>query len=815
MLSVSVRMWRRSLLLTLQFSATIAVGIGATSALVSLLLALGYEPLPYRDPRRLVAVWERAEPGAQVLGISGPDLADLADGTGSIFATFGGFVVPQLWVLDARGVVQIRGCYIHASVLSDLGLHPVLGEEVRLDDQPLATTDVVTPAWLGYEFWHSRYGGSSSVIGSTIRIAARATGEGKRVRITGVLPRRASIPLPFVENATDIWYILERDTGSRPRNAPSFLGLGRLRPGVTVAEAEAALAVVADRLGRRYSSDKGKRPVVQSLEAIAHGPARQTMGLLVLGVGLVFLVACVNLAILMGVEGRRRQREIAIRAALGASRWLLWREVASGKCLLALLSLALGVAFAAAMLRVLAWLVPSAGLGPGLDNAPPLNIVVLLGFAAFVLVATLVWSALLVAAVTTDGPGASRVLSTNGGPGYTGLGDSSPQAGRWRLILPAVQAGTGICLLAAAAMTVSSYAARSTANLGPAPRHTALLSLSLRANLLDTDAKTLDFDRQVLSGLDRLPGTEAVALVDVFPPPGSPVPFRILDDAVGVQRAATYAVSVSTGYFRTLGIPILYGRGFDDTDDLHGEKVAIISLEMAQKNWTSPRDAVGAHINYGSRFQRRYRIVGVAANFTGYWSQKPSPMVYLPEAQSANGGAEVILRTTASVDSVAVLARQLFDKNDIPAVITEASSMQARWQATLTRPLARMAGMLLIGLLGLALSVQGVYAVAAGTVASRSHELAVCSALGALPGQMAWKVTRGLILAVMFGATLGAGVTFALRPLLQQWLGGTAAMQFEAIAAAVVLLALAAAAGCWFPARAAMRTDPVKLLRQG
>ena len=819
MVRISVRMWRRSPLLTAQFSGTIAIGMGAATALVSLLLALGYQPLPYRDPGPLVAVWERPESGDQIIGISGPDLADFGDATHSIFATFGGFMPIPLWVLDARGATRIRTCHIHASVFSNLGIRPVLGREVRPDDEPMGLTPqagAVPPAWISYEFWQSRYGGSPSVIGTTIGLGPSATGEYQRpVRILGVLPRRVSLPLPFTKDATDVWYILERDSAGRPRQDPSFFGLGRLRPGISVVQAEAALAVVAERLGQRYSFDRRKRPVVQSLEAIAQGPVRETMGLLVLGVALVFLVGCVNLAILMGAEGRRRWREIAIRAALGASRWRLWREVASEKCLLALISLGLGVAFAHALLRVLAWLVPTAGLGPPLEQPPPLNVAILFGFAAFALAAALVWSALLVAAATTDGPGASRALSRSGGPGYTGISDRSPRAGRWWLILPAAQAGAGICLLAAAALTVGAYATRSAANLGPAPRRTVLLSLDTRASVLVTDAQTLDFDRQVLSQLERMPGTEAIALVDVFPPPGSPVPFLKQGDAANVQRAATSPISVSPSYFRTLGIPILYGRGFDNTDNIHGEKVAIISLDMAQKNWTSPKDAVGSLINFGSRFQNRLRIAGVAANFTGYWSQKPFPMVYLPEAQSANGYGEVILRTTASADSVAALARQLFDGITIPAVIADVSTMQARWQSTLTRPLARMAGMLLIGLLGLALCVQGVYAVAAGTVAARSHELAVCSALGALPSQMAWKVTHGLVLAVKAGAALGVGAALGLRPLLEQWLGATAAWQLPAIAAAVVLLAIAAAAGCWFPARAAMRMDPAELLRQG
>jgi putative ABC transport system permease protein len=635
-----------------------------------------------------------------------------------------------------------------------------------------------------------------------------------RVRIEGVLPRRVSIPLPFTENSADLWYILERNSAARDRQAASFFGLGRLRPGISVAQAEAALAVVTEHLGQRYTFDRRKRPVVLSLEAIAQGPVRQTMGLLVLGVGLVFLVGCVNLAILMGAEGRRRWREIAIRATLGASRSRLWCEAASEKCLLTLLSLGLGMAFAPALLRVLAWLVPTAGLGPPLLDPPPLNLAVLLGFAAFALALALVWSALLVSAATAGGPRASRALSTSGGPGYTGLSDRSPRAARWWLILPAAQAGTGICLLAAAAMTAGAYATHSSANLGSDPRHTVLMSLSGFDSVLD-DTQTLELDRQVLSRLQRLPGTQAIALADYFPPVGSPIPFLKQGDAVGIQRSATYPISVSPGYFRTLGIPILYGRGFDDGDNMHGEKVAIISLDMAEKNWTSPKQAVGSQIDYGSKFQNHYKIAGVAANFTGYWSEKPFPMVYLPEAQSANGCGTVILRTTASTRTVAALAPHALAGMANPQTITDVTTMQSRWQSTLTRPLARLAGMLLIGLLGLALCVQGVYAVAAGTVAARSHELAVRCALGAPPSQMAWNITRGLVLAVTAGATLGVGAALALRPLLEQWLGATAAWQMPSIAAAVVLLAIAAAAGCWFPARAAIRTDPVELLRQG
>jgi len=808
-----LRSWRRSPLLTAQFSLTIAVGMGAASALTSLMLAFGYQLQPFRDPARLVAVWERAESGSQPLGVSGPDLADFADATHNIFDSLGAFTFPTVWLLDSKGATEILAYYIQASAFSDLGIRPILGRGVRPDDEPLVVgSSGAAPAWISYKLWQKRYGGSPSVIGATIGIASSAAGLNQKVaQIAGVLPPDVSIPLPFMQDPEDVWYLAPRDLSTRSRESGVFFGLGRLRSGASATQAQEALATVAKRLGQRYSFDRGRLPVVQGLEEIAQGPARQTMGLLVLGVGLVFLSGCVNLAILMGAEGRQRRREFAIRAVLGADRGRLWREAAAEKCLLTLLSLALGVAFASALLRLLTQLVPAAGLGPSLPHPPPLNLAVLLGFGTFALAAALIWSALLVVAAN---PGSSRAMTAAGsGLGYTGLINPSPRTGRWRLILLAAQAGTGICLLAAATLTAKTYATLSVANLGLAPRRTVLLSVSQRDNFVPTDAQVADFDQQVLSRLERLPGTQAIALASRFPPQGSPASFAKQGDATGTEREATSPMSVSPGYFRTLGIPILFGRGFDDADSSGSEPVAIISLDMSEQNWTSPTQAVGSQIAFGTK--THYRVVGVAADFTGFWSQKAVPTIYLPLAQSAYRlGGDVILRT-ASPHTIEALAPQALAGMAVPATVSDVSTIEARWQEMLTRPLARMAGMLMLALLGLGLSIQGVYAVAAATVSARRQELAVRSALGALPNRLVWNLTRELLLAVIVGAGFGVIAAVALRPILAHWLGPAAIWQTEPIAAAVVLLALAGAAGCYFPTRAATRANLAELLRQG
>ncbi len=809
-----LRTWRRSRLLTAQFVITIAVGMGAVVALVSLMLALGYQPLPYRDPGRLLAVWEHDESGA-VRAISGPDVADFVAASHNIFASLGAFTVSQTWLSDRRGGTRVHTCYIQASVLSDLGIHPILGRAVRTDEIPFGGS-AASPVWISQKFWQSRFGGDPSVIGATVNISSGATALHRdNVQIAGVFPPRVSLQLPFLANDADLWYLIPPDISDRNRRGSIFFMLGRLRSGVTAAQANAELTGAAGRLAERFVFERGKRPQVESLESIALGPVRQTMGLLSLGVGLVFLVGLLNLAILMRVEGTRRQREIAVRAVLGASRRRLWMEVAAEKSLLTLIAVGLGVAVSSSLVRVLTQLVPAAGLGAPLDGPPPLNVGLLLAFGGFVWLVALIWSALLV--TVADGRGSSTMLMTaGGGPGYTGFSNSNSKTGSWRLILLTAQAGIGICLLATAALTAEMYGKLSVANLGPDPRHTVSFYFNPPDGLTVPDSEAPEYNRQVLSRLDRMPGTRIAALADMFPPFGEPAFFAKPGDPPGTERPATApAVSVSPGYFQALGIPILFGRAFTDSDDRNSEPVAIISLGMAAQNWDSPEQALGSRFAFGPSYKQSYTIVGVSADFTGYWSQSPVPTVYRPIAQSGEWSTAVIMRTSASPATVAALAPQAFAGMPIPTTIANVATMQSRWQATMTRPFARMAGMMMLALLGLALSAQGVYAVAAGTVSSRRRELAVRCALGADAGRLAWNVTRGVLVAVICGSGLGLAMTLELQPLMQRWLGPAAAWQAKPIAVASVLLALAALGGCYFPARSATRANPAEVLREG
>jgi hypothetical protein len=233
--------------------------------LASITLTFGQQVLPYRDPGKLVAIWERNDP-AQVGGISGPDIEEFRLATSKLFSSFGGFTIQYQWLVDKQGAVEIRTCPIQASVLDDLGMRPVLGRTVRSDDKTLSD-GATPPVWISAEFWQSHYAKSESTIGSIVTMAASGTGRsGRLVQIVGVLPPSASVPLPFTDNHTDLWFLLPKDVSSRPRKSTVFLGLGRLRPGVTKEEAETALQALTEPFWKRYIFERRRHTVVSGLE---------------------------------------------------------------------------------------------------------------------------------------------------------------------------------------------------------------------------------------------------------------------------------------------------------------------------------------------------------------------------------------------------------------------------------------------------------------------------------------------------------------------------------------------------------------------
>jgi len=801
-----LRRWRRNPLLAAHHLTTISLGLAAITAVASVMVAMAFQPLPFRDFAHLVQVWHRVDSGAPMEGLSGNDLVEIQEGAKDVFSSFGGYLNMLLWARDeGRSSGPLRALRMDENAFRALDLTPVLGRPVDARTSPPGAA-----VWIGYSLWQSRYGGRASVIGEKIRLAWNEAGRNEtQAEIAGVMPPdiRVPFPTPFFDRPIDVWSVLPDETKLQFANNRSLLALGRLQPGRTIAEARAALTVLADR--RTQASGRRHRPVVQSFDEIASGPARRTMGILVLGVGLVVLLAFINLASLTVAEGSRRRVELSIRISLGASRWQLWRDVAAEHVALTACALGLGVPFAWIMLRWLTRLSSTAELGPALQQAPTLNFYVIVGFGACALIASLVWATLIVGRVNAEDASAYRSSGDLSGAGRLSTADR--QAKLLRLSALSIQACLGIALMVLAVSMATVYVRLTAVNLGPVPDRTMFFSVRPASGPTLTSAQAADLTVQVRSLVQSLPGVQAIAVADMFPPRGSAMSFWKPGDAPSSPRATTYPLTVSHDYFGTLGIPILFGRAFDDSDRMAGKPVAVIDLEMARRNWTSPAEAVNETIQIGT--WGSYEIIGVAGSFGGYWSQVPTPTVYVSQHQAPRTSNVVIVRADSPAPVIAERARQALTRTPIRVEASVPTTLQAEWQATATRPRARMVGMLLLALIGLALGAQGVYALAASNVAARRQELAIRTALGASPATIIWLVLRPLMLAVTIGSAIGVAGIVSVPRLAPQWVAAAVSEPGAPIAMALAGLLLTAVVGGLIPARAAARATSAAWLR--
>jgi predicted permease len=800
-----LRRWRRHPLLAAHHLATISIGMAAVTAVVSLMLAIAFRPLPFRDSAQLIEVWNRVQSGTPVESLSGAELTEIHDQAKDMFASVGGFTPLSMWLLDdQRGSAPVRIVRVEETGFRALDLTPVLGRSVAGN---AANPAGLGPVWISYELWQTRYGGSPAVIGASIRIAQNEVGLFEApAEVAGVLPRGVRIPSPGVDRPVDLWAILPDDFKLRAAKVRAFFALGRLRPDRTLAEVQAALTVVADRRPRLI--DRNYRPVVQGFEEIAYGPVRRTIGVVAVGVGLVLLLAFANLASLTVAEGSRRRLELSLRAALGATRWQLWRGLVAEHVTLTACGLGLGLPLALVTLGGLTRLVTLADIGPPLAEPPALNMFVMLGFAAWAVVATLVWATLIVRGAQADHPEGN--LSPGHLSGVTRL-SSDRRAGFWRLSVLSGQACLGLALMVLAVSMARTYMQITAVNLGPAPDRTTFFRVSPTAGGAPSDAQAADFTSQVRSLARSLPNVQTMATTDSFPPYGSVVSFSKPGDAAESSRQTTSPLSVSHDYFSTLGIPILHGRGFDHTDRYAGKPVAVIDREMARLNWASPEEAVAAQIKIGARGP--YEVIGVVDSFGGYWAQSPVPTVYLSQDQQPSRANVVILRTTSTAPNIAELARQVFSNLPVGVEISASTTLQAGWQSTSTGPRARMIGMLLLALIGVALAAQGVYALAASNVATRRQELAIRTALGASGTALVWLVLRQMIVAVVIGLSIGVMAVLAVHRLAPHWISVALNDPAAPIALGSTVLLLTAVLGGLVPARSATRPTSVAWLR--
>ncbi|HVS66550.1 MAG TPA: ABC transporter permease [Thermoanaerobaculia bacterium] len=808
---------------------TLALGIGANAAIFSVVDAVLLTPLPYPDPDELVRVWsDHADEGIERAGVSTGDVVEWRRRS-SLFDGSSVFEGIAAWYVMGRTLTSVGAAtaseealqpaeIVNVAQVSEdffpvLRTAPLLGRTFTREETAAATFNSAAAhsgadpvAVLSHRAWVRRFGRDPAVLERTFVL------DRQRWRIAGVMPPGFDFPHPDAE----MWIPWSFE-GDRPHDQRYASAIARLEPGVTPDRAEAQLDGVAVALGEELpSSNEGWGVALEPLHEERVGGARATLLVLLGAVTVVLLVACSNLACLQLARIGERQREMALRLALGASRLRVARQLVVENLLLALAGGAAALLVAYAAIRLLA-LAGAAFLGP--DAIPRLGEAELdlrvVAVAAAVSLAVGVFLGL-----APLGAGARRDLAMALSEASGRSAGSAPRWERLRGFLVVAELALAVVLLASAGLLVRSYLRLDRVDLGFQPDRVAVLPIALDNHEYDSGAKSRAYYRELLGTLSAVPGVVSVGAVTALPtsPIGPDFDRPIWAEGEppppgGARRAD---VRIATpGYFETLGIPVRSGRPFDRRDAHEAPAVLVVNERLAGEVWPG-EEAVGKRlvVDYGSAGVYPYEIVGVVGDvrFDGMRSE-PRPEVFFPHAQRSYLIMNVVVRTAG--DPQALLS-------DLRRAVLEVDPMQPAYgveplaalvAATIARD--RFAAALIgsFGVVALLLALVGILGVLSYQVTRRAGEVGVRAALGATREELVAMMLRSGLRLATLGLGLGLLAAIGVTRWLDSLLFEVSPLDPATFVVVLVVTGAAALAACWLPARRAAQIDPVVALR--
>jgi len=792
-LRYGARMLARSPGFTAVAVFALALGIGANSAISSIIYGVLLRPLPYPEAGRLTMVFRHfARSNFPHGNLCLADYLDWRAGNHA-FEDPAVFNARRFDLTGAAAPEQVGGAEVTAGFFSALRVRPLLGRAFGPGEDGPARQRL---AVLSESLWRRRFGGDPSVVGQAVDL------DGTRATVVGVMPGGFHFPRPDSEVWTNL--VFERPT----RRGPFFYrGLARLRPGVPLAQAQAEVDAIARRI--ELGDPRASRltfPLVPLREAIV-GDARPALLVLWGAVALVLLIAAVNVANLLLARATAREREMAVRLGLGAGRARLLRQLLTESGLLALAGGAAGVAVAASGLAALrAW-------NPG--NLPRIQEVRLdAGLLGFTLLVSLLTGLLFGLAPALQSSRADLAASLkDAGRGH------SAAAGRRRAraALVVAEISLSLLLLAGAALLLRSFVLLQRVEPGFRAPAASLLTMQISpsaARYRDAKAR-LGLYEQLVERVRRLPGVESAAVSDSLPPDreGDADTYVIAGRplAPGELNPIVSAPTVSADYFRTLGIPLVKGRSFDARDRPDSLPVAIVSEAMARRDFAR-QDPIGQRIKRSGPeiLDSPYmEIVGVAGNsrYLGL-ARSLDAAYYVPLSQNTGRKLFLVVRSAADAASLAPLLRREVEAIDRDAVVTAVATMEQALSDAVAQPRFRTVLLAAFAAAAVLLAALGIYGVVAWSVAQRTHEIGVRMALGARRADVLRLVVgQGAGLAAA-GIGLGLAGAFALTRLLASLLFGVSATDPLTFLVVPLLLGAVALAASLIPARRAATIDP-------
>jgi putative ABC transport system permease protein len=776
----------------------LALGIGANTAVFSVFNSVLLNPLPYPDPGRLVWLWPiDARTGHPFGAISPPDFVDYRK-QNTVFAYLSAFMPLDLTLTGSGNAERVPAAAVSAGFFETLGVKPALGRAVLPDDEPASWPQT---AILSDGLWRRRYGGDPAVVGKTIVL------EGKAATVVGVMPPGFDYP-----KDAQLWQPLPFGVPEMHVRRFHFLRvIGRLKPDVAIARADAEMKTICANLSRLYpdSNKVWSSRVTALLDRIA-GDLRPTLRLLTIAVGFVLLIACANVAHLLLARAAARQREIAVRCSLGASVGRVLRQLLTESVLLSLLGGALGV--------LLAWLGLNALLALHPVNVPRLDEVRLdgrvLAFTAAISILTGVLFGLL-PALRASRPRLAEVLNEGG----RGGGEGRAQR-RFHNVLVVVEVAITVVLLAGAGLMIRSFQRLANVNPGFDPGHMLTAQVALPRSDADDESdaqRILAFFGPLLDRLQALPGVQSAGLTSELPLSGQDNDtYFTIEGRLPVapsERPDANIRAVSPTYFQTMGMPILMGRSFTPNDNKRGANVVIVSQSMARQFFPK-QNPVGQHLNIDLGQPFRCEIVGVVGDVLHRsLAAGGEPTNYIPFAQSPRQSGNIVMRGRADPLALAnALKRQVRTLNgDVP--VFEIRAMGDLISDSMGQPRFRTLLLVVFATVALILAAAGIYGVMSYSVTLRTHELGIRVALGAGRKELTRLVVGHGMLLALAGVALGLAAAAGLARLVANMLFEVRPTDSVSFTAVPLILGAVAYLANYIPARRAARVDAIVALR--
>jgi putative ABC transport system permease protein len=797
----ALRMMGKNLGFTIAAILVLGLGIGANTAIFSVVNAVLLKPLPYEHGERLLMM-RQSTPSSGLMGrnVSVPELMDYRRQNRSLDAIVE-YHNMQFILLGRAEPEQVETGVVSWNYFGVFGAKPLLGRNFAPDDEKQGAPAVLL---LSYEYWLRSFGGDPTVIGKVFRM------NDKPHTVIGVLP-----PFPQYPQENDVYM---PSTACPFRSSAHMLAnrqmrmvrmFGRMKRNIKPTETQADLSAIASSMRREFPNDYPEgsdlRVDVTPLKTELTRDAKPTMLFLLAAAGFVLLIACANVANLNLARMVRRERELGVRTAMGANRIRLFRQLLTESALLALLGGALGLLLATSGLQLLAAYV--ARFTPRAREVH-IDLTVLL-FALGI--------ALFVSVLTGTAPAIARrenlITTLKEGSTQSTLGSAR---GKLRSALIVAQVAVSFLLLIGAGLTVRSLINLRRVDPGFRPENVLTIQFSLDFSRYTANEKILAFWDSLLQKAQAVPGVTSVAVAGVFPLDRTPA-YTNQFDIEGQQgndtgRPIAEFNVISPGYLQVLGIPLLSGRDFDAHDRPESAKVAIVTQSAAQRHWHN-QDPVGRRISFDNG-KTWTQIIGVIGDVHEHGLDvAANDLIYLPLAQYPQNGPALMARTQGDPMAVArAVVQRLYEVDpNQPAGRIQSLEQYRADSIAAPRLTANLLG--LFALLALAIAAAGIGGVMALAVSQRTHEIGVRMAIGARPAEIVRMIlSQGMGLALV-GVIIGVATAFALTSAVKSFLFGVTPNDPATFLTVAAVLAAAALAACYLPARRAAQVDPLRALR--